>query len=351
MANPVFLLGAGFNLDANSLLPSSDVSEPGRVVGLTHECPKPWELEPLPLRYPTVTELVRSCFGPDVDLAQGTEKLFTEAYSRSDWVVLCRLTEMLQGADHYIGTVLSGQDSVYARFFSAFPDATFISYNYDCLVELFLQAQGIWNPQSGFGVKAEAYRPNFPDGLEPLGDLGPSIEVIHVHGSLYLYPVNSDLGPPDRDGTRWLSIRSQPRFIFDPDTLASSFPRYSRPAPGHGYAIPEERFVPPIADKAESIEQDYYKILFGRAAEQAHKSSRLIAIGYSFAVSDRLSFDPFLRDLFSRSGSLLVVSPSAQDISMRLRHDYDTYSPRIESLPMTFSQWVNVGYPKGQERI
>ena len=351
MAEPVFLLGAGFNLDANVLVPSSDVSEPGRVVGLTHENPQPWELEPLPLRYPTVMELVRSCFGPDADLSQGAEKLFTEAYSRSDWVVLRRLTTILQGADHYIGTILAGNESAYTEFLHAFPNAAFISYNYDCLVELLLQAQGTWNPQSGYGLRAEVYRPGFPTGPEPLGDLGPSAEVIHVHGSMYLYPVISDLGAPDRDGTRWLSMRTRPRFLFDPYSLGSSFPHYSHPAPVHGFATPEERFIPPIADKAESIEQDYYKILFGRATERVRESGRLIAIGYSFASSDRLSFDRFLRDLFSRSGSLLVVSPSAHNISMRLRREYDTYSPSIESLPMTFSQWVDAGYPKGQERI
>jgi hypothetical protein len=351
MGETVFLLGAGFNLDANSILPSVDFSQPGRMVGLTHDnCPS-WELADIPLRYPTVNELVRYCFGPDVDLSLGAERLFTEAYSRSDWVVLRRLTTIIQGADHYIATPLAGKDSVYSRFFSSFAKSTFISYNYDCLAELCLQAQGSWNPQSGFGVPAEVWKHGFPMGPEPMGDLGSSTEIFHVHGSLYLYPVLSDLNPPDRDGMQWLTMRPDPRFLFDPDSLGSSFPRYGRPSPGHGYSVPEERFIPPIAEKAESIEQDYYAVLFGRAVERVRTSHRIIAIGYSFASSDRPSYDPFLRELFSHSGSLLVVSPWAQDLSMRIMRDYQSYSPIIEFLPMTFSQWVNAAYPKGSERI
>ncbi len=351
MAEPVFLLGAGFNLDANALIPSSDVSDPRRVVGLTHENPQPWELEPLPLRYPIVSELVHSCFGPDADLSQGTEKLFTEAYSRSDWVVLRRLTTIIQGADHYIATTIAKDDcSVYSRFFNRFKNSIFFSYNYDCLAELCLQAQGSWNPQSGFGVHAEVWKHGFPMGPEPMEYLGSSTEIFHVHGSLYLYPVLSDLSPPDRDGMQWLTMRSNPKFLFDPDSLGSSFPSYERPIPDHGYLLPEARFIPPIADKADSIEQDYYKILFDRAMKRVHDANRLVAIGYSFAASDRSSFDSFLRDLFSRSGTLLVVSPSAQEITNRLQRDYHRYKPNIDSLSMTFAQWVNKNYPKGQNR-
>ncbi len=348
MNNVLFLIGAGFNLDANSLIASDNVSQPGRFVGLTHDTPPPWELAPLPLRYPSVRDLVTYCFGPDADLSKGAEQLFMEAYIRADWVVLNRLTTVLHGADNHIATPLVQVDSVYSRFFDTFPDSTFISYNYDCFIELFLQEKGKWNPQSGFGITAEVYRPNFPFGPEPLANLGPSCEVIHVHGSLYLYPVVSDLSGPDRDSTQWLTMRSSPRFVFAPESLASSFPLYTRPPLGHGYTTPEARFVPPIADKEESVEQDYYRFLFDKALGRVRESNRLIAIGYSFAPSDASSYDRFLKDLFFRSGTLLVVAPPAQTIAERLKEEYKQYSPLIEHIPMTFSEWGHAGFPKGQ---
>jgi len=316
---------------------------------LTHAGCSPWELADIPLRYPTVNELVQYCFGPDVTIPEGAEKLFTDAYARNDWVVLKRLTTILQGADHYIATPLSLRESAYSRFFNRFMDSAFISYNYDCLVELFLQQRGRWNPQSGFGVNAEAYKPAFPIGPELHGYLGASVEVLHIHGSLYLYPIESDLSTPDQHGTQWLTMRSSPRFIFDPDSLGASFPGYSRPLAVHGYSAPEQRFIPPIADKAESIEQAYYRIVTQNALERIHDSDRAIAIGYSFASSDKPSYDSFLRELFSRSGILIVIAPSSQLIAERLRLDYRSYSPTIEYLPMTFSQWDNAGFPRGSE--
>jgi len=274
MSNTLFIIGAGFNLDANSFVSAVQVIQPSRTAGLTHEDAPDWELENIPLGYPNVNDLVKYGLGPEADLFRGAEELFTDAYGRHDWVVLKRLTIIIRG-------------------------------------------------------------------------LGDSTSVAHVHGSLYLYPIDFDVGPRDDNGSRWLSPRSDPRIVFDPDSLGSSFPRYTNPNPGYGFGIPEARFIPPVSDMADSVEQTYYKALFEAAIKQIRKAEEVIAINYCFAESDRPSYDHLLTQLFSEGKRLVIVYPSAIDHAHRLLAQYHEYSPSIVAGPSTFAGWVAAEYPKG----
>lgn len=347
MSNILILLGAGFNLDANSYLPPADrFSIPSANV--CHNPPLDWERNPIPCSYPLVKDLLPACFGPKVDPELSAEKLFSEAYRRAEWIPLNRLVDIIQGADHYLAARMACRtDTPYATFFQKFKKANFLSYNYDCLAELHLLSQGRWHPKLGFGMKTEgSYSIALGDQVQaPLEN--ESAIVLHLHGSLYLYPVETNISEADGSGTRWFTLRSRPRFLFDPDSLCRDFPAFPRPELDPGYSPPASRFIPPISDKESSLEATYYRLIAARAAELLREASVVISIGYSFAECDGPSYDTLLKQLFTEGKSLLIVNPSADQVVPELVGRYSIYSPSIQSIPLTFAQWVAADFPRG----
>ena len=346
---PLLIIGAGFNLDANahSREPFETIS-PGRQVGLTHETsPAAWEFNSYRYCYPNVEELRQICFGPDTDRNVTTEELFEKAYSQHDHVVLTRLTDLLLGADHFIADAAIQNDaSPYFHFLDKMSQSQFLSYNYDGLLELLLLKRKRWVPHDGFGVQAEVLHRSGISLKErdKVADRSRTV-VLHLHGSLYMYPVESrierNLGQP----LALLHMLETPRFLFDPDCNVQHFAPFCGNGATHGYELPQQRFVPPLLNKSGSLEEQYYKILRKRAMDFVGASSSLLSIGYSFADCDRISYDEILEKSFSAGKSLTIVDPQAEMIAVRLRSDYGKYKPNIDSRSATFVEWVGQGLP------
>jgi hypothetical protein len=346
---PLIIVGAGFNLDANahSREPFEKMS-PGRQVGLTHETsPAAWEFESYRYCYPNVEELRQICFGPETDRSVTTEELFEKAYAEHDHFVLKRLTDLLLGADHYIAdTIIQNATSPYFSFLNAMNQAQFVSYNYDGFLELLLLRTKRWTPHDGFGVKAEVFVPTGISSSERDTAKPTSMTtVLHLHGSLYLYPVESRVDRDPGQALALLRMLEEPRFLFDPDCNTQHFSPFCSSGAAHGYELPQQRFVPPLSNKSGSLEERYYKILRGRAMDLVGASSSLLSIGYSFADSDRLSHDEILEKSFGAGKSLTIIDPQAETIAVRLRSDYGKYKPNIDSRNETFAEWVGQGLP------
>src|SRR5205085_5917895 len=110
----------------------------------------------------------------------------------------------ISGADYCAGQrAAADPNSSVRKFIRAVPVGDYLSFNYDCLLEQALLEEGRWNPFDGFGVKAEA------TGSETMGAtaIKPLQQVVHLHGSLYLYPRDFDVAPSDANGTQWITAR------------------------------------------------------------------------------------------------------------------------------------------------
>jgi hypothetical protein len=99
---PLFLLGAGFNIDANA--------EFGAIDGAA---------------YPLVADLAGICF----DLSRlperkSIEDLFHEAEQRGDSEPMRRFANRLMRADNHLVQRLLPTKNCYSRFFERFPDIT-----------------------------------------------------------------------------------------------------------------------------------------------------------------------------------------------------------------------------------
>jgi len=344
MVKEIFLIGAGFNIEANAY-----VFGQGRTTGLSAQCmhanAPSWERLLVPSRYPLVGDLRRTCFGPDAPTDVSVEGLFQAAYSLHDWVPLHRLAEIISAGDHYIGAPLAKRgNTAYAAFLESFPEADYLSFNYDSLIEFHLRVRNRWNPCEGFGLHAETKKTRVSSHYSET-ELASSQIVLHLHGSLCLSPIESDIHSAPPGGLPMLTLREHPRLIFDPESLAGDFAPYQVPDLEPGYIQPVSRFVPPIPGKEEGLEQDYYRILLARAHDLVGVAQRLTAIGYSFAPSDSGSYHDILLKLFKAKKELVIVGPEAEECSVRLSREFETFRPRIRPISVTFGSWVRAGFP------
>jgi len=313
---PVFVVGAGFSLAANNRYP------------LRPSIAKP---------YPLAADLAQTCF-PGSPLKAGVEAAFDEAVKRHDFDPVRRLVDVIQMADACFGAAeATAAGSPYGLLLDRFPEAQFISFNYDALLELLLLRRGLWNPKDGFGVPAE---------MELVNDQQSAVSktlVIHLHGTTLLYSVRFEV--QREAGSRWPMIqhREEPRFVFDPDALAALFIPFQRGLPGLAYQHPEFRIIAPIPDKREALTGGYVKLAYRRAADLIHSASDVVAIGYRFADCDEVSFHPLLAAAAAASIPVWVVDPEAVEIAGRLAAFGEHV--RAEPIPMTFQQWVGDCFP------
>jgi hypothetical protein len=125
---PVFLLGAGFNLDAND--------ERGTISVDSLYGPRQ-----IDAGYPLVCDTASLCFDlTTVPPGKSIEDLFLDAAERNDYNPLSKLAYCLRQADYHIAFALASREksNCYSEFFHAFTGSSFLTFNYDSLPETFL---------------------------------------------------------------------------------------------------------------------------------------------------------------------------------------------------------------------
>jgi len=113
---PTFILGAGFNVDANT--------EAGPIFGESLYVGR-YQIE---CGYPLVGEILNLCFGLQVlPAGKSIEDLFAEAHERRDYGPMTKLADRLREADFRIATRLASDKkrNCYRKFFEAFGSSTF----------------------------------------------------------------------------------------------------------------------------------------------------------------------------------------------------------------------------------
>lgn len=316
-----FLIGAGFSLTANAYSRHGDVG----ICGL----------------YPLGGDLAQQCFDSSYDLSNGIEAAFQAAIEQRDHAPIGRLVEIIQGADYCCGRrAATDSGSSLRTFILNFPTAPYFTFNYDCLLEQALMQVGRWVPMDGFGVPAEVTA--YPSAVSRLLETSRS-SVVHLHGSLYLYPREFDISAADQSGTQWLTLKTVPEFVFDPDVNADLFTPFTRGKQDLRYSMPDERFIAPVPDKATGLAKAYVVAAYSAAAAMMRHVSQLVSIGYRFGPTDRESYHPIVRALTAtQRSSLVIVDPDATAITTRLSAGYQV---SITPVSRTFDQWVAEGCP------
>jgi hypothetical protein len=319
----VFIVGAGFSLAANR-----------QFVGEAAQFGK---------KYPLIGDLATACFGRAIPSAQ-IEQAFAGAIEKSEREPIDRLVHSIQAADYYVGSQeADAADSPYSCLLDHFPDAQFVSFNYDALLELVLLKRGAWSPCDGFGVVAEVGT-SLRGRTTLIG--GSTTSVLHVHGTTLLYAVEMDYSTEtdDHRTMTWMKPRDEPRFLFDPDALGHCFAPFERAEPGLGYRPPEHRIIAPVPNKARALDAPFVAAIYRRAGELIQSARRIVAVGYRFASCDRESFDVLLTAAAAADVETQIVAPDAADIAGRLAHGRRDL--RVRSTPASFETWVHAGFPR-----
>ncbi len=319
MAQVVFLLGAGFNADA---------------AGEAGDCQR---------TYPLMSDLLKPCFNIDtVSPGQSIEQMFQSSIDSGNYQPIDRLYALVMEADYCIAQLLrpdgSHPNNVYARFLADFPTASLLTFNYDSLPEIILFGMQQWRPEDGYGIPVQV----------SLHHIDPSIlphcsrrSVLHLHGSLCLYPQSFFIEKSTGRAFDTLRSRTQPEFLFDPDALGPCFPPFQRIQPGHFYRHVSERGIAPVPNKASRLTDALIGATYEQAQSLLRRSNKLVVIGYSFNPHDVASYDPLLAG--SDGLNIVLVGPDAAGVTRRMQNSY----PRLrwEYVPCKFRDWVEQGYP------
>jgi len=326
MNAPLFILGAGFNRDANA--------EAGHVRQ--------------PSAYPLVNEIAQICFDLEAPPpGKSVEQLFHDAIESRNSKPIDALCDALMQADYFLTERVSAQDmpNSYHTFLERFPASHFLTFNYDSLIEILLFALNRWRPEDGYGVPVDAR-------LEATQTSPPRVSsqnlVLHLHGSLCVYASEFSVNwtSSGRSHTGVIEHRDAPIFRFDPDSITHRFFPYGRKHPGHSYRYPSQRIIVPVPDKAEGLRQSFIRSVHTRAMGLLPRTDRIVSIGYSFNPHDEASYGHLLRALEDRGdASVTLVSPDSVKVQGRLKGRF----PRIRwiALPLTFRHWVSLDFPEG----
>jgi hypothetical protein len=318
----VFVLGAGFNVDA--------ASEAGNPAGAY----------PRPPGYPMAAELRRLCFSLDADPQKTVEDLFQESIDavRGDDMVPLPLKELynfLREADYFITPHLwtggDHEENIYLKFLRDFPNAPLLTFNYDSLPEILLLWERRWTPRKGYGVKVRAEYV----GVERTFARSCR-HVLHLHGSLCVYT-----GPFEIDGGL-LREREVPEYCFDPDNVADRFRPFIRwPLDIANDRTDAYRVIAPIPNKAGKLSAPFIKAVYERAVHLVRAATQIVSIGYSFNPYDLCSYGSLLEAAANKS--ILIVDPHADSLVERLGSDFRDILCAAKC--MTFREWVRREYP------
>jgi hypothetical protein len=317
----LFLLGAGFNLDA--------VHEAGRYQS---DC-----------GYPVLADVLKLCFGlEELPAEKSVEDLFHDALAAGTYDPLKKLADRLQEADYRIAQSLASSETAnsYKNFFEWFKDANFLTFNYDSLAEIFLARRGRWCPEDGYGIPVSTER-----GFRatPIDCPRSSSLVLHLHGTMCVYTADFEIRDDPFQGVAELVHRERPLYAFDADAVTPCFSGYRRMMLNTGRVDIEERVIAPVPDKSEDLKQAFIRETFARAVSLISEVGNLTAIGYSFNEHDRASYRALLQALSgSRERTLTVVSPEANHSRARIGTEYPNL--RIEPVERTFGMWASQAF-------
>lgn len=314
---PVFIIGAGFNVDARR-----------SGIQSTVEC-----------RYPLMSDIAMECFG--IEDAESVEQLFQDAINSKNQAPLeCFFDDMIMKADYYLaGSMVDDARNIYNVFLDRYPQSDFITFNYDSLIEILLMRKRRWRPDNGYGVCVKV---GF-DGDAQIRDYdyNTSNLVLHLHGTLAVATQETFIDPGALNGVDELKLLDEPQFSFDPDSIGFLFPRIARTlsSPSHEYTW--ERCIAPVPEKASQFVRPFINRVREAARQAAKDSSCAVSIGYRFSESDSDSFNFLLQELHQQSRTLYVVDPSADEICTRLESIY-----RIRCVPMSISflDWAGTSW-------
>jgi len=319
-ASPLFVLGAGFGYDVKAVVGPNEIH--GTVID--------------GLGYPLASELWGICFpGERPRRDASVEARFHEAMRGRDDRPMEALSDRLMKSDYYLARWIQRTQNCYTDFLKKFSESSFLTFNYDSLVEILLFRLKRWFPADGFGVPVNVRA--WPKGASARKS---KQWVVHLHGTMCVFAEEAERV------RGMVELREQPLFYFDPGLITDCFLPFARVHRPGGHDPPHDRVIAPIPHKAEGRARPFIDRAYQCAEHLIAGTELLVAVGYSFSKHDRSSYDRLVRALgHAIDPKVVVVAPDAQDICRRLGNEH----ARVAWTPVAkaFREWADDGFHTG----
>jgi len=221
------------------------------------------------------------------------------------------------------------------KFLNKFENSSFLTFNYDSLVEAILFKLKRWYPHDGYGVPVIVECNKINTGLRE-----SSCIVLHLHGSFCINTAEIDLIKKPSDNISFIQAKERPDYLFDPNRIGSLFPLYNPAISGPGnLGRINLRVIAPVIDKAKGLKKKFIQEIYDKAKSLLMSSDTLISIGYSFNPLDKNSYDSLIR---SFNGCHIIIDPNAEEIAHLLKES--NYSAQFVPITSTFKEWVYDGF-------
>ena len=270
------------------------------------------------------------------------------------------------------------------------PNDTFLTFNWDTLLDRALVDTGGWDPNHGYALGfTSVLDGTWKPRVEGMPQFSTNWKLLKLHGSTnWLVPlmhVNfqtfehvSSVPQSDRIFLYWQSglpygthkDRWRGGYVstcycyYPPNIPGSFFPEGEISAePGHVFVkfTPKGVFAPfdepecpgipasavlitPVRQKKYDIYQTAVNSLWARAADSLASSDKIVIIGYSFPSTDTRALDLLGTALAARPGTIAVevVAPDASAIVSRVGEERLTNAKTVTAHNMRFEEYLGI---------
>lgn len=271
------------------------------------------------------------------------------------------------------------------------PNDTFITFNWDTLLDRALADTGGWTPKDGYGVSFSSifdstwrptieYPPCFPTKWKLLKLHGSTnwlvpyttfkFETLEyeslVSGSEEVFLFWQSTLPYETHRGRWRGGYAPTCYGYYPPNLpvGAFSPESISAPPGHVWITanigggifcpfkePSADGVPsspllitPVRQKRYDMYVSAIESLWQQATKATTKADRIVIIGYSFPPTDTRPLEMLRNVLDSRKGeiSVEIVAPRAKDIASRIGNDHLSKARNVILHPVYFEDYIEI---------
>lgn len=246
------------------------------------------------------------------------------------------------------------------------PQDTFITFNWDTLLDRALADSGCWSPNNGYGISFDLILDgSWKIEMDMSNVSSTNIKLLKLHGSTNWLTANINIHPFDLEYTslvpdegkvflywhtslpyetyrgRWCGGYVETCYGYYPPSIPfTAFTKESLAAPpGHmiikmapaaiysPFKEPRDNALPsspllitPVRQKQYNNYADVIDSLWQQSGDELSSAERVVIIGYSFPVTDIRPMEMLRSTLASRRGEIAIeiIDPYANDIAERI---------------------------------
>lgn len=275
------------------------------------------------------------------------------------------------------------------------PKDTFVTFNWDTLLDAALAATGCWSPNWGYGIKFDGvFDGDWKTQIDHFETEETEWNILKLHGSTnWLIPyVYIDLQtyksktlipenkvflfwqanlPFQTHRGRWRGGYVPLSYGYYPPNIRANFFREENLAVPEGHVlvswtpistnspfkepyrdgIPSSPFlITPVRQKRYEDYNNKLNLLWERAEQSLASADRIVAIGYSFPSTDTRPLELIRNTLLNRKDQIefVIVDPAANDVARRIGEELKN-AKTITSHNMKFEKFIEVLWDEAPE--